>query len=573
MAYKSLDVKKVGKVEGLFFIPAYQRGYRWEEEVVTLLDDLKECEYPKNYCLQPIVVKSIGEKNGLKNYELIDGQQRFTTIFLICKYIQSKHPEFRRSIQLEYETRKDSLAFLEKLDFANLKVDYSDIDSFFISNAAIRIKDWFENNYGELGDIELKLMKTAKIIWYEVDEYENGPELFARLNIGKIPLTNAELVKALFLCRNNGLNEDMQKEIATQWDQVEQVLHDEQFWYFITNEAPEKYPTRIEIIFDFMAHKDPNDKEKFRTFYYFSNELQGKTGEEKMELWQSIIAYYQNLREWYKDFDLYHKVGFLIATGMHKMQDLLIRSEGVAKSAFKSQLNSLIAGCINCEKSYGDLNYQSDYKIIERILLLFNVESIRAKNDHSSRFPFSDHKKAIWSLEHIHAQNSQGLNRKAYQLEWLENHRKSLVAIGLNEDDDLMKRVDSLIPLLQDEKDKTPVGSIFEQLFNDVVRTLSPDNDSEMYKHSISNMALLCRDDNSTLNNSTFDVKRNKIMELDKRGDYIPICTRRVFLKYYTPSQDSQLHFWGQTDRDAYIKEMNEVLRPYLVILEKSIEL
>lgn len=567
MAYKSLDVKTVGEVEGKFFIPSYQRGYRWEEEVVTLLEDLKECSYPSPYCLQPVVVKNLGDRR----YELIDGQQRFTTIFLICKYIQSKHPEFDLGISLEYETRKDSLTFLNNLDFSNLRTDYSDIDSFFISNAAIRIGAWFRNNYRELSDIELKLMKTVKIIWYEVDEYENGPELFARLNIGKIPLTNAELVKALLLCRNNGLNEDMQKEIAMQWDQVEQELHDEQFWYFITNETPSLYPTRIEIVFDFMAHKEMGDKEKFRTFYYFSQKLQGKNGEEKLEEWQEIIAYYQNLREWFKDFDLYHKIGFLIATGTQKMQDLLEQSKGLSKTVFKSSLNTMIASAINSEKAYGDLTYKDDYGLIEKILLLFNIESIRIKNDHSSRFPFYSHKKAIWSLEHIHAQNSQGLNRKATQLEWLENHRKSLISVGFDEASELVKRVDSLIPILKDKNDKTPVGNIFEQLFTDVVKALS--SDAEDYKHSIANMALLCRDDNSTLNNSTFDVKRNKIMEIDRMGDYIPICTRRVFLKYYTPSEDSQLHFWGQKDREAYISEMKTILAPYLKLLDKRIEL
>ena len=84
-------------------------------------------------------------------------------------------------------------------------------------------------------------------------------------------------------------------------------------------------------------------------------------------------------------------------------------------------------------------------------------------------------------------------------------------------------------------------------------------------------MALLGRDDNSALNNSTFDVKRDKILEMDKRGDYIPICTRRVFLKYYTHSEHNQLHFWGQGDRTDYLNAMNETLKPYLTIINKTI--
>ena len=75
---------------------------------------------------------------------------------------------------------------------------------------------------------------------------------------------------------------------------------------------------------------------------------------------------------------------------------------------------------------------------------------------------------------------------------------------------------------------------------------------------------LLNTANNAALNNSTFDVKRNAIIELDKRGEYIPFCTKMVFLKYYTPSEENQLHFWGHADRVAYVKEINRVLGNYL---------
>ena len=90
--------------------------------------------------------------------------------------------------------------------------------------------------------------------------------------------------------------------------------------------------------------------------------------------------------------------------------------------------------------------------------------------------------------------------------------------------------------------------------------------------HSIANLALLNTADNAALNNSTFDVKRNAIIEMDKRGQYIPFCTKMVFLKYYTPSADNQLQFWGQADRIAYVKAINTVLSDYIepIVLEKE---
>ena len=67
----------------------------------------------------------------------------------------------------------------------------------------------------------------------------------------------------------------------------------------------------------------------------------------------------------------------------------------------------------------------------------------------------------------------------------------------------------------------------------------------------------------------------NVIIEMDKNGQYIPFCTRMVFLKYYTPSAENQLHFWGQADRRAYVDAINEVLKEYLaepITLEKEDE-
>ena len=112
----------------------------------------------------------------------------------------------------------------------------------------------------------------------------------------------------------------------------------------------------------------------------------------------------------------------------------------------------------------------------------------------------------------------------------------------------------------------------FDGLQQKVAELLSVKGNTE-YLHSISNMALLNSSDNAALNNSTFDVKRNAIVNMDKNGQYIPFCTKMVFLKYYTPSEENQLHFWGQADRKAYVEAMNRVLENYLpeaIIPEKE---
>ena len=51
---------------------------------------------------------------------------------------------------------------------------------------------------------------------------------------------------------------------------------------------------------------------------------------------------------------------------------------------------------------------------------------------------------------------------------------------------------------------------------------------------------------------------------MDKNGEYIPFCTKMVFLKYYSDSSDNQLHFWSISDMNSYVKFINIILKDYL---------
>jgi uncharacterized protein with ParB-like and HNH nuclease domain len=562
----NLELKLVGSIEGEFYVPAYQRGYRWKEEVKTLLNDIEEIEEGKNYSLQPVVVKRIDENK----YELIDGQQRLTTLYIIFKYIREFLPKNQLKYSIEYETRKNSRFFLEEsIDFKNTDINPNNIDEYFLIEAAKTIAGWFSERNDESQaaiDINTKLNKYIRVIWYEVDSSEDSTSLFTRLNIGRIPLTNAELVKALFLNRNNGIDSRKQLEIATEWDIVEKELHNDNLWYFITNENPKYYPTRIELIFDLMAGKEKGEREKFFTFFQFDKEI--KQRKEKSELWTEIMRYFQRLKEWYENNDIYHKIGYLITTdsGNKTIRNLINDSKQVTKTDFQKSLDNKIADSIKSLKEYSELSYESktDYVLIEKLLLLFNVETIRQKSDESMRFPFDKHKQENWSLEHIHAQQSQGLNKKEQWVGWLNLHRNSLVNIDCNADQDLIKDISAAI------NDDKLTGERFSSLFNRVTTLLSEEGSIE-YTHSLSNLALLGQSDNSALNNATFDVKRNKILEMDRSNDYIPVCTRRVFLKYYTPSESNQVHFWGKADRDGYTAEIEKVLSTYLAIIGKKL--
>lgn len=562
MAEINLDTKLVGDIQGHFFVPDYQRGYRWgKPEVEALLNDVYEYggkikkTAEENYCLQPIVVRNLGDK-----YELIDGQQRLTTLYLIYVYMNKESHGFMGEprFSISYETREKSADFLNNPDES--KKD-TNIDFFYIFNAYRTIADWFQNKgkkQSTLTNINKYFDECVKIIWYEVPDSENSANLFTRLNIGKIPLTSSELVKALFL-KNESENSIRQEELSLEWDNMEKELHNEDFWGFLTNSETDNYPTRIDLVLDLISKKSVYDKETYRTFFYFDEKY--KNGESLDDIWNEIQHNFLTLKEWFSDHDFYHKIGYLIASNSKRLIDILGSYADKSKTCFKQYLEDCIKESVNFQKPLSELDYEHNYNEIKKLLLLFNVESVRQIDDKKRRFPFDRHKRDNWSLEHIHAQHSQGLQTNQKVIEWLKAHIKSLSSLG--DQESLISDMELLVSEIE-ENPKTPrVKEKFEPLQQKVVAALSPIDEDSEYIHQLSNMALLSSGQNSAVSNYTFDAKRNLILEMDKKGSYIPFCTKMVFLKYYS-TDDTNLHFWGKSDRDAYYAAMQTVLANYL---------
>ena len=444
------------------------------------------------------------------------------------------------------------------------------IDFWFIADAYNTIQKWFEQ------DMQIRVMhvfeyfkENVKIIWYEVGENEDAISLFTRLNIGKIPLTSAELVKAMFLSRDNteNMSREKQEEISLQWDNIERELHNESLWYFLTNSVKSEYQTRIDLVLDLISGKDEATREKYYTFFKFD---EMRKEESLDDIWKKIYQTFLILKGWYQDHDLYHKIGYLITSGtsLHKIFAI---SRDKKKDEFNAALDELIKKSVVISGNYAELSYEKplDYKRISTLLLLFNVESVRKTDGHAQRFPFDKFKhnkgnNVTWSLEHIHAQQSEGMKTQEVWKKWLELHIPSVKDIGGN-NSELIDEMQNAIDMDKLER------SVFETIQQKVLNILSVSGNTE-YMHSIANLALLNTADNAALNNSTFDVKRNDIIKMDKKGQYIPFCTKMVFLKYYTPSEDNQLHFWGQADRIAYVKAINDVLTDYIepIVLEKE---
>jgi len=554
-----------------FWIPAYQRGFRWAPlQVTQLLDDVWEFIQTSEggprqafYCLQPLVIKP----RTVGDYEVVDGQQRLTTIYILLTYLKDMVSVLGKTrFQISFETRDEANElFLKDIDLARAE---ENPDFFHICQAYKAIESWFS---GRDGMQKLKLLqhflnddesgRNVKVIWFELAEQDDSVAAFTRLNIGKIPLTNDELIRALFLRRATMVGADggtHQLQIAYEWDQLEKALQSDAFWYFLNNEQGLRQ-NRIGFLFDLVARSNETAEQlkhdAYRVFHVFNEKL--KIADATAE-WLFVKQVFMSLEEWYEDRILYHMVGFLIQQGVD-INELLTLSRLTTKSSFERELRGkifshVIGGTLQTLSDaelielVGDklegLEYGPDSDKIRSILLLFNIATLLESRRSNLRFQFDSFKKENWDIEHVRSVTSPPPKQHHERVEWL---RHCLGYLKTQENaEGLCTEIEGFISLPQREA----LDLIFEPLYEHVL-SFFREADSEGTDNSISNLTLLDQSTNRSYKNAVFAVKRQRLLSLDRSGIFVPLCTRNVFLKCYSPQVD-HLMFWSKNDREAY---------------------
>ncbi|EKA7352711.1 DUF262 domain-containing protein [Vibrio vulnificus] len=574
-----------------FFIPAYQRGYRWTKRQVTeLLDDIKEFqkqseEGPKSafYCLQPIVVKKHGD-----SWELVDGQQRLTTIFIILTYLKDILTLLGKSrYQLSYETRVDSADFLNDI---NEERGEENIDFYHIVEAKRAVDEWFKTQSTAypisfiqtlLNDDEMG--KNVKVIWYQIDDNEYVTDVFTRLNLGKIPLVNAELVKALFLKssnfdKNGSVAKHLQQlNISQEWDAIEKRLQDDAFWYFISNESTKT--NRIEFVLKLAARyldrEGILDSDKLKVFLQFNRLLSHNVGGvDVVKEWLKIKQCYMTLEEWFNDRALFHLIGYLVSQGVDLEELFILNQESETKYEFRQELIKRIFRLLfvggnlsNNSKEYlqeklDSLGYESGARKIRSLLLLFNVASLLANPVTNARFQFDKFKQDCWDIEHIRSVASEMPASRDKQLTWMQNVVDYISEDRVVPSEDAVEQQEKYIQSIREKANGLISAPSFEleqfsALYEQVIEVFDTgDVDTD---DSIGNLTLLDSSTNRSYKNAIFPIKRARIIALDKQATFVPLCTKNVFLKYYSKQVDKML-FWDAKDSQDHQKAMVDIL-------------
>ncbi|EMW9317249.1 DUF262 domain-containing protein [Campylobacter upsaliensis] len=550
-------LRAIGDLKGEnFVIPSYQRGYRWtNKEITALLQDIWDFAQMENqpdfYCLQPIVIK----KNG-REYNVIDGQQRLTTIFLTIKFLQN-----RDYFTIDYQSRLKSAEFLKNIQHNNADKD-KNIDFYHFDKAYSYIKGFFENDNTDKNNFEKILIDKCKVLWYEIAEKENENEVFIRLNIGKIPLVEAENIKALFLSKNDELDSEDLKERAELWYKSEiEARENRDFRYCVLNKIDEKNIEQKSIKDDilridvYLKAIVPYSKEEYYLFdYFYKSYRDGTLNDRWEELEKSIntLSGFAGGKANSKiDREIFHYLGFLILSG--KNIDSLYREwkNNTNKELFAKKLLEIIQEKISKIKNIEELHYKNDKEKIKDILLLFNLEYLICDEGSNEYFKFNRFVLEQWSLEHIYAQNSKGIKESIESknnddiIKWLEQ-----VLLHIDENDALLKQE------IEQSKEKRE----FEEELFDKINESFKNNET---LHRIQNLTLLDKESNSKIGNQIFSRKRKEIQKLGEQDKLIPIATKKVFEKVFSTDK-SNPDVFGKKDQKDYLAEIQKRLERYI---------
>ena len=188
-----------------YIIPVYQRNYAWEDDEITaLVKDVYDSyrNVKDTYYIGTLVTY----KRGDNVYEVIDGQQRLTTIYIILKVLGIKDGDIRN--KLTYGARKTSASTIKKLD--NYPHLGDEVDG-GIRNGYDYAKTAFDTivSEEEREDFKQYFLNKVHIIHYRVPKDVDLNHYFEVMNSRGEQLEKHEIVKSL-LCQH--LNK---KELAT----------------------------------------------------------------------------------------------------------------------------------------------------------------------------------------------------------------------------------------------------------------------------------------------------------------------------------------------------------------------
>lgn len=562
-----------------FIIPYLQRAYKWKEkQAKQMLEDFSEFlkQEKTYYCMQPLAVVKIGDNK----YELLDGQQRLTTLLILWRILFEDDKEKNTSYPYKFEYERDSsgsdtYSFITKFDDIK-KGKYRNIDEYYMSKVYGVINQYFDPPEEKKKNVFKKLLKGEGkhilFLWYEVNEEEKHTT-FAHLNSGKIELTCSELIKAVLLSDgnkesldNNGLPD--KSLVAAQYAEMEEAFNDDRLWYMLQTDEPLYNGSRMDLLFNMVLNisRKTYEADPKAAFY----EVYTEKKVDLSKFWKDCRAYFVRIMDLYKNPYTYHYMGYLTYTeGNNKIDDWVKAYKESGLKGCIEQLKSKVRESISGLGDFEKITYSDTSKAtLRKIFILHNIQTILIHYEAIKKanlglrfsyeqFPFELLYSQRWDIEHIASQTDNTLTKQKDFKDWIASVKADYPEIfaqrlELNNEIDLFEK-DSKIEM-------------FKQIYNEIVS--SAEKNSPQNKDGLGNLVLLDSHTNRSYHNSLYKRKRKIILaasNIDNQNNeyqvtYIPRCTLNVFLKTYNTGMDVNLVEWTQDDYNKYLGDIKEKL-------------
>jgi len=528
-------LEKTGE-NGRFIIPDYQRGYIWGQ--VNLRDKKKEdsvnymlnsllagFEEAKDIFIQGISVKeSLGKTKDLfiqgitvhkdsekKTITIVDGQQRTTFFFLLLKWLNAP-----QHFVIDYSIRGESDKFLKNLNAVECSLipvseDEKYQDIYFFKKTL----NTFQRRLGNFNVQERKafleyLLEKVKFLYIVLPNEEKAKIVFTMMNGNKADMQSEELVKAELLRCSSLKNENIGEaentairgRLAREWDQWLYWWNDKNVQEFFHIES------QLGWLLPLFMRSDDISFDEFR-----KKKLANASVKESKAIFKELRLLQKSIEDAYSDSITYNYIGAILCIRNSKEDRyrflkwyfIDLKSEKNAEVCSKElkryfdwavlDINHKDINEINCEafvnkknefveKLADDFLYSNSYETGARWLLRCNIEQDCNQRNDDRKFDFSIWEKDRRSLEHIFPKSKVG-----HQLE-----NGTLVS--------------------QDEKTEyKDKGSL--PLWREDIKFDENGMEHTATEHSIGNLVLLYKDDNSKFSNAGFQDKKNIFFETE----------------------------------------------------------
>jgi len=576
-----------------FEIPSYQRGYKWGSEinqpVERLLSDLFKAwkDGAKEYLLQAITVRRVANDQKAGVLEVIDGQQRLTTLFILLhslRFLIAGNGALTVATgKLVYSIRYEETS-LDNLVTACFKADCKQAttfegllkavdvhnemfqDVYYLKCATLRCvyelnRQTKENNVNaveKLESFERFLLSKTKLMVNAVEPHVQGEVIFGNLNSNRVLLTETELIKGLLLTkvarepvanRTRRYREvlEMRIHLGRKWDEISRWANQLEVSSFYFQACKDGMSGLLELVALQMGESDKyTDKDSRDTnplFEYF-------LGQRK---WESVFSLLTNthaaLEDWYNTANDYNLLGYCLCHRPKNKARVQFLSEllglptktEVKKRLFAERKNILWPLTQTQQENIEvkDLSYGESNEHIKFILLAL---SVFRDQEAESRFDFHAYHEEGWSLEHIFPQHPFGKGNN------LTPSQEKVAFDVLIENEEEILTADTITEISKLKSDVNEATNR-QKRGNEIIEKVP-------LLHQVGNLCLLRSDDNSAMGCGMFNDKRLIIRNRIADGSFVPRHTYEIFSKMIVGGGTS-LEVWSKSDIEAHQEEIS----------------